>query len=175
LALHRDLLEQAAHLATRESKKPKQASLRRSVSAAYYALFHPLVSEGAGLLAPTKPSAIRNVVSRAFDHGHMRSVCAGFVQGSAGKRVNKSVPPATQKLLHLPLDPRLVAVSESFLALQEARHLADYDLAKQWKRYDAPTYVRMAQRAFENWQKIRKTPDAIVFLTALLLQRQWAR
>jgi hypothetical protein len=33
-----DLLEQAYHLANRESKKPKQASLRRAVSTAYYAL-----------------------------------------------------------------------------------------------------------------------------------------
>ena len=35
-----DLLEQARHLANREPKRPKQASLRRAVSTAYYALFH---------------------------------------------------------------------------------------------------------------------------------------
>ena len=40
-----DLLEQAKHLASRERTKPKQASLRRAVSTAYYALFHLLISE----------------------------------------------------------------------------------------------------------------------------------
>ena len=47
MTLHHDLLDQASHLATRETKKPKQASLRRAVSAAYYALFHLLVADGA--------------------------------------------------------------------------------------------------------------------------------
>ena len=42
-----DLLEQARHLANREPKRPKQASLRRAVSAAYYALFHLLAAETA--------------------------------------------------------------------------------------------------------------------------------
>jgi uncharacterized protein (UPF0332 family) len=44
MALAEDLLEQARHLAKREPKRPKQASLRRAVSAAYYSLFHLLVS-----------------------------------------------------------------------------------------------------------------------------------
>jgi len=37
--LAEDLLEQANHLARRERGKPKQASLRRAVSTAYYACF----------------------------------------------------------------------------------------------------------------------------------------
>ena len=40
-----DLLEQARHLAKRGKKRPRQASLRRAVSTAYYALFHLLISE----------------------------------------------------------------------------------------------------------------------------------
>ena len=34
-----ELLEQAHHLANRERKRPRQASLRRAVSSAYYARF----------------------------------------------------------------------------------------------------------------------------------------
>jgi len=41
------LLEQAHHLAKRERNRPRQASLRRAVSTAYYALFHLLISEAA--------------------------------------------------------------------------------------------------------------------------------
>ena len=34
--MHKDLLEQAQRLATLDLKKPKQANLRRAISAAYY-------------------------------------------------------------------------------------------------------------------------------------------
>ncbi len=44
MPLAQDLLEQARHLANREPKRPKQASLRRAVSRAYYALFHLLTA-----------------------------------------------------------------------------------------------------------------------------------
>ncbi len=43
MSLHDDLLIQATHLATLETTRPKQASLRRAVSTAYYALFHFLI------------------------------------------------------------------------------------------------------------------------------------
>ena len=45
MAFPGDLLEQAKHLSKRERRKPKQASLRRAVSTAYYALFHLLIEE----------------------------------------------------------------------------------------------------------------------------------
>jgi len=40
-----DLLEQSYDLAHKEPANPKQASLRRAVSTAYYALFHLLIDE----------------------------------------------------------------------------------------------------------------------------------
>ena len=40
-----DLLAQADLLLHLEKRRPKQASLRRAVSAAYYALFHFLIEE----------------------------------------------------------------------------------------------------------------------------------
>jgi hypothetical protein len=45
MRLPEGLLEQAQHLVKREPKRPKQASLRRAISTAYYALFHLLISE----------------------------------------------------------------------------------------------------------------------------------
>ena len=78
MSLHHDLLDQAAHLAARETRKPKQASLRRGVSATYYALFHLLIAEGARRLAPSKPDCLRTLVQRAFNHSDMRNVCVNF-------------------------------------------------------------------------------------------------
>ena len=174
MALHHDLLEQASHLAMRERKKPKQASLRRAVSAAYYALFHLLVADGARLISPTNPSGLKNLIGRAFNHGQMREVCSAFVEGNA-KPGGKRIPPATKALLTLPLDPRLVQVLEAFVDLQEARHEADYDLTKVWNRLDTVNHVQTARQAFHNWAGVRKTPNAAVFAAALLLQRYWAR
>jgi hypothetical protein len=43
--LHDDLQQQALELAGRDPRRPKQANLRRAVSASYYALFHFLVDQ----------------------------------------------------------------------------------------------------------------------------------
>ena len=48
MAFADDLLEQAYHLANREQEDPGQASLRRAVSTACYALFHLLIDEAVG-------------------------------------------------------------------------------------------------------------------------------
>ena len=44
MTVHDDLLAQALHLASKEPRRPRQASLRRSVSASYYAVYHLLVA-----------------------------------------------------------------------------------------------------------------------------------
>ena len=178
MAFHNDLLEQAAHLVSRERRKPKQASFRRAVSAAYYTLFHLLAAEGARLISPRRPPGLRILIQRAFNHGDMRNVCRGFVQGSvaAGRnRASDEIPAATRLLLTLPLEPALVTVLEAFVQLQEVRHQADYDLRRTWNRLDAATHVQTARNAFASWQTIRLTPNAAVFAAALLLQKQWGR
>lgn len=77
MSLARDLLEQAQHLSRRERGRPRQASLRRAISAAYYALFHLLIQEATGSLV-ARPE-LRPRFARAFDHGDMRSASRGFV------------------------------------------------------------------------------------------------
>ena len=178
MALHHDLLEQAAHLATREPKKPRQASLRRAVSAAYYAVFHLLVADGANRLAPANPAGLRPLIQRAFDHGDMRAVCRGFAEGHKAAIRNHqpgNPPPATRTLVTLPLDARLYAVAQAFVDLQEARHDADYNVTKQWNRLDVLNHVQTARQAFADWAAVRGTPDAAVFVVALLLQKHWGR
>jgi hypothetical protein len=182
MALHHDLLEQAHHLAKRERKKPKQASLRRSVSAAYYALFHLLVAEGAKRISPNKPVGLSLVIQRSFNHGEMRNVCHSFVLGHVAaikpnqKPENIVNPPeATRRLISLPLDPRLFNLTQAFIALQEARHEADYNPEKQWNRLAVLGHVKTAQDAFSDWAAIRTDETTTVFIVALLLQKSWAR
>jgi hypothetical protein len=176
LALHHDLLEQAEHLVARERQKPKQASLRLAVSAAYYALFHLLVSDGARLLSPTQPRGLSGRIQRAFNHRDMRTVCKGFVEadlavGRGG--LPNQIPAPTRDLLTFRLEPTLVTVLQAFVELQEARHQADYDPTMALSRLGAASHVDTARTAFASWQTIRRTPNAVVFATALLLQKQW--
>jgi len=65
-------LEQAKHLANREKKRPRQASLRRAVSTAYYALFHLLVHEATLNWRRFEQGAL---LARFFEHGKMKSAC----------------------------------------------------------------------------------------------------
>jgi hypothetical protein len=156
---------------TRERQRPKQASLRRGVSAAYYALFHLLIADGARLLSPPQPPGLRSRIQRAFNHSDMRTVCEDFVRANAGRGSTS----AARALLTFPLDPPLVLVLDAFVELQEARHQADYDLTKTWNRLAAATHVATARGAFASWQAIRRSPNTAVFVAALLLQRHWGR
>lgn len=165
MALHDDLLDQAQHLATRERKRPKQASLRRAVSASYYALFHLLAAEGARRLAPGNPAALRGHIGRAYDHGSMRQVCEQF-----GRRQPKG-PIAS--LLADAIEAELEDIAKAFIALQQARHEADYDLTRTFDRKDALQKVQQARTAFTNWRIIRSSANATVFLAALLFYRHW--
>lgn len=167
VALHDDLLDQANHLALRERRKPKQASLRRAVSAAYYALFHLLVSEGATLM-PAKPTNLRQQARRAFVHGDMKTVCKQFAHGALDTLQNE-----TKKLVGMPLENELASVARAFVDLQEERHRADYDTSTPFIRLEVRQKVDLARQAFDKWNAIRDKPNATVFLAALLLQRHW--
>lgn len=178
MSLHDDLLEQAFHLIKREPRKPRQASLRRAVSAAYYALFHLLIAEGARRLAPARPKGLRPLIQRAYNHGDMRAVCVSIASGQrsflkSGSLGQNALP--THQVLSFPLDAALFDVIEVFLLLQAARNDADYNLNTQLSRTDARRHARATREAFADWASIRDTPNATVFLSALLLQRHWGR
>ena len=76
MGLAQDLLQQADHLATYEGANPSQASLRRAVSTAYYALFHLLIEE-AGLRWQGSSEAC-NGLGRGFQHGPMKNISMQF-------------------------------------------------------------------------------------------------
>jgi hypothetical protein len=138
-----DLLKQAYHLANKEKKNPKQASLRRAVSTAYCALFHLLIDEAVSKWAVERQ---RSILARTFEHGKMKSVCEDHVKNfySAG------APESGVQLKN---------VAYTFALLQQKRHTADYDIAFNWSRTDAIGALDMASAAFSDWRAIR-TQDA---------------
>ena len=113
-----DLLQQAYDLAYKEPTDPKQASLRRAVSTAYYALFHLLVDETVSKWAVERQ---RSILARTFEHGKMKGICDEVLKSVKG---GGSFP------------PELNTVAHNFIQLQQHRHTADYDNSKQWSRTD---------------------------------------
>src|SRR5216683_5954604 len=96
-----DLLEQSYHLAHREATNPKQASLRRAVSTAYYALFHLLIDEAVSKWAIERQ---RSILARTFEHGRMKGICDGVLKSVKGGA-------------SLPLE--LQTVARNFIQLQQ--------------------------------------------------------
>jgi uncharacterized protein (UPF0332 family) len=161
--LHDDLLEQARHLANREHRRPKQASLRRAISTAYYALFHLLLDEATRMLS-SDPS-LRQLIGRAFLHDEMKQASIAFKSGG--------LPPHVHAICGVPVPAELQRVAEVFVELQEARHESDYKLDRTFTRRNAIYFVDRSEQAFQLWESIRTEPIARVYLASLLLWRRW--
>ena len=76
MSLPVDLLAEARRLATRDRRLPRQTRLRRSVSAAYYAVFHLLVD-----------AACRPAAPAGFDPAAMRRVARQFAERDPSPRL----------------------------------------------------------------------------------------
>ena len=165
MSLHAELLRQARFLARKEPKKPTQASLRRSVSASYCALFHLLVDDATRLmLAGHGRAPLRDSLARAFNHSSMKDAAAAFTKDQ--------IPPKLEALLNgEPVQDPLVDVANAFIELQEARHDADYNRARRFTRQETLDLVDHADQAFRDWSQVRSTLQADTFLTALLAYR----
>lgn len=71
--------------------------------------------------------------------------------------------------LRLPLQPELIEVTTLFVELYEARQSADYDSLIRFRHREVLQLQVRAAAAHTKWLAIRHTPNAIVFLTAVLL------
>ena len=165
-SLHTDLLQQAKDLLNKEPKRPRQASLRRAVSDAYYALFHLLTDEATRLLVSgnsPERQHLRQWLRRAFAHNTMKSVSNSFSQRQLPEQLRRAGAGTD-----VPADLRQVA--QAFVDLQQARHVADYDHLHNYTRNNARDYVQQAEQAFAAWRRVKRTPLADVYLVALLAQ-----
>ena len=157
MAYHHDLLTQATHLV--HSAPSTQASLRRAVSSAYYAVFHLLIAEATSNWNNVK---LRAALGRAYDHGIMKT---------ASNRLSNS-----QEFPFTGEDPRVVAslrfVARAFTQLQEDRHFADYNLTKDLGSIDALNQVKSAEKIFYTWQSIRGNQIAQEYLVSLVVKHR---
>ena len=148
MSLHHDLLRQARHLATKEPRRPLQASLRRALSAV-----RRMIS------APWYP--LRDCLKRAFDHGNMKTVAQQFANDSVAPRLSPGLQSES-------LQPELKRVAETFVDLQQARHDADYNTAWRASRPGTMGLIEQTEEAFTLWRTVRRTVQADTFLVGLL-------
>ncbi|MGO4884010.1 MAG: hypothetical protein ACLP59_24780 [Bryobacteraceae bacterium] len=134
MAFADDLLKDAHHLAARGGKNPRQSSLQRAVSTAYYALFHLLI--GDFVLNWRRPDQ-RVRLGRMFDHRKM-------IQAKLSGAPSNSVEDDLKKVI------------DAFAQLQEDRHTADYDFGRNWSRVDVTNTLALADEAFIAWRNVRK-------------------
>lgn len=157
------LIDQAERLiALPQAGAPRQADIRRAISAAYYASFHAtLIASSDQLVGVTLRATPEYALAyRSVDHRSLRSLCDEIVKPS---------PPAR----HAPYWPvggfsgDLVRYAAAISDLQENRHAADYDPSVRFKLSDAQVAIKTARLAM--WRLTTVPASQFRTFVALLL------
>ena len=163
MLLPSELLDVARLLAaTEDSVAPSDAQLRRSVSTAYYALFHTVLKAGADCFSFSKESNGSGyaILYRSYDHGRMKRVCDEIAK--------PALSPSMRRTLRRPaVYHRLRAFATAFVSLQQSRHVADYDPHVVLLIDDATEAIDEAERAIDDL--LGSPPDEVFDILALLL------
>lgn len=146
----------ARRLAT--TKRPTQSEIRRSISSAYYAVFHALARTCANSLVGKTPSHRPNKawveVYRGLNHGVCSRAC---------KDANKvEFPDCIQEF------------ADAFHQLQEHRHKADYDPDMRFSKADAETWYEIALLSVVSLRSANNV-DKKAFSTWVLISSQGAK
>lgn len=158
-----DLFEQARLLATADQRKPKQANLRRAVSSAYYAMFHSLIQEATAMQVGTQHrlAPLRQILGRAFSHSTLKQACTSFGGGTLKKSATKGLP------VSFTVPQVIMDVANSFVELQEKRHLADYDLTERFDRSDTLSLINQARNHTQAFVSFPLSDEKRFFLACL--------
>jgi uncharacterized protein (UPF0332 family) len=166
MSLPKELLAVAAYLQKREPKKPKQATLRRAVSTAYYAFFHLLIQESTAVFVRgQKTKELPKIFGRIFEHTEMKDVAKAFAD-------NKPPQIFATILQNSPVSADLQQVARTFVKAQEHRHRADYDLRAYFSKREVLQILNDIEAAFVLWENVKTTPAATVFLLALFTKKR---
>ena len=139
-----DLLNIAEYLASggigSRIGRPRQAELKRAVSASYYALFHTLATNSADLLVGNRTStrtrqAWRQMY-RAIDHGRVKKQCSE----RRPRRILAQFPPEIQKF------------ADQFVTMQRERHIADYDPSEQLSRGSVAQLIEATRSTIDEFE-----------------------
>lgn len=136
--------------------------LRRAISAAYYGLFHAILTAAADeFVGRNQRLTPRYALTyRSIDHAALRSLC---------KEVQKTTLPA-KYVQYLPASgfgSNIQAFAAAVIDLQEKRLSSDYDPLFRVRTSDAVLAVKTARSALRRFQKVSKARRE-VFLSLLV-------
>jgi hypothetical protein len=166
------LLAVARDLAKLDAHRPRQASLRRAVSTAYYALFHLLIRSAVDAQIGFGPTVthreIGETIVRWFTHARIAEVCGLFTGPTVPSKLRKALPKGPLGAASVAASTSLQGVARAFLDLQQARHDADYDPSKRFTRQGVLIQVDQAEQAFKDWESASADPFRPVFMLLML-------
>ncbi len=165
-----DLLTQARRLARLDPTRPRQANLRRAVSAAYYAVFHFLVEQACRALMGSQADrgAFRHTLARAFTHANVRDACQSFAGGTLKAGAAKGLPSS------FTIATAVRRIARTACELQDYRHAADDDLTERFLRADVLSLIRQARTAIRLFRKLPMCAEKRFFLACLWVWKELA-
>jgi len=175
-AFHDELLAAAEQLLRRDGGRRGRlpdARVRRSISTAYYALFHFLLDAAAQTIVGTyhPRQTRRRIFMRLFTHTGMLTT----LNKIKGRRIDQGV----SAFLHLQGDavpfaapPFARDVAAAFADAQTKRQDADYDRMSEFLAADAEALVARVRSAITAWQAARSAADRDFKQALLLLMLQ---
>jgi hypothetical protein len=142
----------------------RQVNLRRAISAAYYGLFHALLTAAADLVVGTtrRTTSQYGLVYRSVDHRAIRELCEEIARPTLKPKYAAHAPPGGGAA-------DLQAFATALIELQQKRLEADYNPLIHIARSDAKIAVRSARAALKRWESI-SAEQRNAFLALLLFK-----
>jgi hypothetical protein len=147
---------------------PRNTDLRRSVSTAYYALFHRLALATARAALPNAAPAEVYGLARHISHASVKQVCS-YIAGEAPPKHLDAI------VTRLRQNPELSAVANVFVDLQQQREDADYNHLADVTRPGVLGSVARAKQAIANVDRLSETDDLRAFLSLVTLRTSIGR
>lgn len=153
------LIESAKKLVRVDSRtRPRQSDLRRSISSAYYAVFHALAKTCAdSLVGKTKsrrPNKAWVEVYRGLDHGVAKTACEAATN------------------VEFPIGIKDFA--DAFMQLQSARHASDYDPMIRVSKTEAVGFIALAEDSIKALREVGSN-DKLAFSAWVLIASRGAK
>ena len=137
------LFEQAEKLtATPAAGPPRQVDLRRAISAAYYGVFHAILTAAADEFngVTKRGTHLYTSLYRSVDHRGLRDLCNEMKKQTLSTKYQKYSP-------FNGFDGNIQAFSTAVVEFQEKRHSADYDPSARLRTSDAMLAIATARSA----------------------------
>ena len=143
---------------------PRQVDLRRAISAAYYAVFHAVLTAVADeLVGKTKRNSPEyRLAYRSLNHRRLRELCDDVRKSTPSPKIAAYAPIGG-------FGSEIRALATAVVELQQKRHDADYDPRDRVKTADALLAIRTGRSSVDRLARAGEI-ERKRFLTLLMFE-----